>query len=276
MNLKRHMDIDFLKYKRFFTFGCSYTSYQWPTWANILAKEMPNAEFYNFGKSGAGNVMIACRVGEAAQRFTFCETDLVMVMWSSFCREDRWIEGDWRVYGNIFNQSFYSEDWVKKYADPIGYLIRDLPLIEMTNTFLTTLPCDSIKLKSTELTFLELAQKLENDSNRNNLLETIYKTYHLSYEKMPTSLATFTRTLPRSTYYYIDADNKKMSDGHPTPTDVCNYLRLLGISISETTEIYAAEYTNWLKKNNRAQEIRDRFNHTEITQEDHKRQNLLF
>ena len=34
--------------QRVFTFGCSFTGYQWGTWANILGVEFPEAEFRNF------------------------------------------------------------------------------------------------------------------------------------------------------------------------------------------------------------------------------------
>ena len=34
------MIFDWTKYKRFFTFGCSFTCYMWPTWADIISKEM--------------------------------------------------------------------------------------------------------------------------------------------------------------------------------------------------------------------------------------------
>ena len=47
-----------LEPKRIFTFGCSFTNYLWSTWANILGYEFREAEFYNFGKSGAGNQYI--------------------------------------------------------------------------------------------------------------------------------------------------------------------------------------------------------------------------
>ena len=43
------------KYKRVFAFGCSFTHYSYPTWANLIAYQNTDAEFYNFGKAGMGN-----------------------------------------------------------------------------------------------------------------------------------------------------------------------------------------------------------------------------
>jgi hypothetical protein len=106
--------IDFTKYKRFFTFGCSYTSYIWPTWADLISKDMPQAEFYNLGKTGSGNLCISSRVAEANNRFKFTDTDLVMVMFSSYTREDRWVEYEWMTKGNVYVNNVYTSDWVRK------------------------------------------------------------------------------------------------------------------------------------------------------------------
>ena len=47
---------------RLFTFGCSFTKYTWPTWADLLGLEFD--EFENWGVSGGGNVCTANRVIE--------------------------------------------------------------------------------------------------------------------------------------------------------------------------------------------------------------------
>ena len=49
------------------------------------------------------------------------QDDLVLVCWSTFCREDRFFDGDgtgWYFAGNIHNnQKIYNEEWRKKYDD---------------------------------------------------------------------------------------------------------------------------------------------------------------
>ena len=87
----------------------------WPTWADIVSKEMPDAEFYNFGLSGGGNPLISYRVAETNNRYKFTDTDLVMIMFSTYCREDRWVtDRKWIAGGNIFNNKFYPDSWVKE------------------------------------------------------------------------------------------------------------------------------------------------------------------
>jgi len=39
-----------MKPRRLFAFGCSFTQYKWPTWADILGKSFDLS--YNLGKSG--------------------------------------------------------------------------------------------------------------------------------------------------------------------------------------------------------------------------------
>lgn len=132
---------DLKKYKRFFAFGCSMTSYCWPTWADIIAQEIP--ESYNYGKSGGGNMYIANQLTEANQRHKFNKDDLVMVMWSSIHREDRYMNNQWETPGNIYTQGTYDLSFVRKFADVRGYYIRDMALITMALKL----------LESTEATF---------------------------------------------------------------------------------------------------------------------------
>ena len=86
---------DLSKYKRLFTIGCSFTEYFYPTWANILSKSMPDAEFFNLGLCGTSNPFIANRLVEANLKFKLCETDLVIIMWTTTCRETHYVRGRW-------------------------------------------------------------------------------------------------------------------------------------------------------------------------------------
>ena len=65
-------------FKRFFAFGCSYTSYGWPTWANLLSLNFD--EYHNWALAGLGNRAIAERVAEANARYKFDKDDLVVFL----------------------------------------------------------------------------------------------------------------------------------------------------------------------------------------------------
>lgn len=105
------------------------TSYYWPTWADIVAEEIP--ESYNYGQSGGGNLFIANQVTEASIRHRFNHDDLVIIMWSSISREDRYKQNNWITPGNIYTQNYFDEKFVMEWADTRGYLIRDLAIITM-------------------------------------------------------------------------------------------------------------------------------------------------
>ena len=113
--------------KRFFAFGCSYTEYEWPTWADILGRHYHNMgyEVYNFGNSGTGNVAIMHAVTKADSDYNFTDDDIICIMWTSWSREDRLARWDtqttestpptWDKFGNSLSNPHYDADWIKKY-----------------------------------------------------------------------------------------------------------------------------------------------------------------
>lgn len=109
---------------RLFTFGCSYTQWRWPTWADILGQEFE--EYQNWGREGAGNQFIFHSLIEANQRNKFTPNDTVIVMWSSPDREDRYLRGSWYTYGPVFGNAHHPQEWVKHFSDDRWYAIRDL------------------------------------------------------------------------------------------------------------------------------------------------------
>lgn len=127
--------------KRVFTFGCSFTHFSWPTWADIVAHDM-GVPFYNYGKEGAGNLYIHNHVMQADAALNFNQDDLVMICWSSVNREDRWCRKfGWLTPGNVFNTTIYGEKWLSEFADPYGYAIRDYALLKSTVEFLRSRGC---------------------------------------------------------------------------------------------------------------------------------------
>jgi hypothetical protein len=125
---------------RLFSFGCSFTNYIWPTWADIAGRQFDHYE--NWGRMGGGNTFIFCSLLEAINRKNIGPDDTVAVMWTSISREDRWIGPDgWLTLGSIYNQTEYDQKFVKRFADPTGYLIRDLAMISGAQLALKALGC---------------------------------------------------------------------------------------------------------------------------------------
>lgn len=69
---------------RLFTFGCSYTVYAYPTWADYLGVNF--SKYYNYGRAGSSNTYIMNKLVEADNRYNFNSEDLVIVMLTGFGR----------------------------------------------------------------------------------------------------------------------------------------------------------------------------------------------
>ena len=247
---RNYNNIDFKKYKRVFIFGCSFTHYTWPTWANILTYETkPDTEIHNFGSSGAGNLYITERISSANQKFRFTDTDLLLIMWSTFSREDRYIGTRWETPGNIWTQDFYSKDFIKKYTCVRGYIIRDLGLISMTMTALQHLPCHSVVLKSVDPIYDERYYDGEVP------LDDIIDLYRDVVYDMPSTLFDYatdgTGGWRHGHHYHwssisYSSPKTPFQDYHPNPQMYMEYLEKLGFNISLDTRAKVLKYTTEL------------------------------
>lgn len=239
------MITDLKKYKRIFAFGCSFTSYLYPTWADIIYKSMsPKVEFYNLGKSGGGNLFISHRIVEANKKYKFNEDDLVVVMWSTHARLDFYkTDFGWVTPGNIYTQGELSQSSVRELEDLNWFVMRDLATIDMTTQYINNLPCDSIKFMSVPFTYeydshnqtyttfiksiLELYADIMKDYPEKTLFEFMGKTWHNEHK-----------------IKYTDPDMP--IDYHPTPVDYLDYLISCGVPVSQEAIDYAHESLNRL------------------------------
>jgi hypothetical protein len=70
--------------KRFFSFGCSFTRWCWPTWSDYIGLNFD--EYYNYGCGGADNKNILYRLLHADKKYKFTSDDTIMIMFTSFNR----------------------------------------------------------------------------------------------------------------------------------------------------------------------------------------------
>jgi hypothetical protein len=125
--------------KRLFTFGCSFTNYGWPTWADIVSQDYDCYE--NWGKGGGGNKFIHSSLIECHQRNNITADDTVMVMWSSQAREDRFLRGKWHTKGSVYN-SDYSQEFIEKFTDTTGYLLDTVTYMQSSYHILNAIGCE--------------------------------------------------------------------------------------------------------------------------------------
>ncbi len=70
--------------KRFFSFGCSFTNWKWPTWNDYIGLNFD--EYYTLGCGGADNKNILYRLLKADKKYKFTSDDTIIVMFTSFNR----------------------------------------------------------------------------------------------------------------------------------------------------------------------------------------------
>ena len=134
---------------RLFTFGCSFTQYTWPTWANMLGIEYD--EFYNWGLSGIGNRAIAERVAEAHAKHQFTKDDVVIVQWSSHLRNDWYHKYSfpdrgygWKTCGSVFsyiNEKLYDQNWIQTFFYEPAYVMHTLNNVVLVQSLLNSIGC---------------------------------------------------------------------------------------------------------------------------------------
>lgn len=122
---------------RLFTFGCSFTNYHWPTWADIVAQDFKYHE--NWGRIGAGNKFIYFSLVECHQRKNITKDDTVMIMWTSQAREDRYIKNKWYTPGVVYDN--YDEHFLENFVDADGYLLDTLTYIQSAVNLLQSIGC---------------------------------------------------------------------------------------------------------------------------------------
>jgi hypothetical protein len=155
-----------MKNKRLFAFGCSFTNYKWPTWADILGCEFDY--FENWGQDGAGNQYMFNSLIECNQQNKFTKDDTVIICWTNVDREDRYTDR-WLSGGNVYYSHAYPSEWVKKFITDRGCLIRDLAMIKSIDIVLSSIGCN-YKF----LSMVPLNRRMFDYLNPNNDVFTLY------------------------------------------------------------------------------------------------------
>lgn len=157
---------------RLFTFGCSFTQYMWPTWADIVAYDM-GIEYYNFAIAGLGNVGIHHRILEADLKHKFTQDDIILIFWTSWCREDRVKNGNWLTTGSVLTDGneVYDRNFRKKYWDYSNDIVKNSTAIISTNRIFS----NNIKWQACAVEFFGLEYELSTTTKEEKHLINLYK-----------------------------------------------------------------------------------------------------
>ena len=256
--------LTFSKYKRAFLFGCSFTRYMWPTWADLIAKEIP--ETYVYAKSGAGNFYMYQAIMEAVMTHNITKDDLVMVMFSNVTREDRYTRSEgWITPGNLFHQDTYNDEFIRKFFCEKGYLMRDLSLIKGIDAVLSQTGADY------ELMSMIGLDSLSSDDIKMTGVDEVLNLYSDVISKIKPSVFDVIfngnwNNVPLRPKYIASWAKGVYTDNHPTPDEHLEYIRRTfpGTIFKESTIEFAHETTNKLLDCKTQAEIEEYFEHVRV------------
>lgn len=228
-----NLDLD--KYKRVFTLGCSFTRYAWSSWADMLSMTMPHAEYHNQGVTGAGQMYIQTILSQLNTVYNFCETDLVVVMWSTFCRLDLYLycprekKHAWVLPGNIFSQAEYPEEMNPRWT-PQGFLMRDLAIIQNTHNWVQHEEFDFVSLLGQHpSTIMDFVYR-EIPDMCNHETQNVIDFYQDLISVFDPEKAYWQPDTRDDYVYYISAGD---IDYHP-PIDFCmKYVQMMGVDLNK-------------------------------------------
>lgn len=121
-------------------FGCSFTNYIWPTWADFLSFDYD--EYYNYGQEGAGNQFIFEQLSEAIITHDIDRLDTVIIMWSTYQRHDLYRNNKWVTPGNVLNaHPIYDIQYIEKYFDIKGSILHTFNFIHAAQQMLDNIGC---------------------------------------------------------------------------------------------------------------------------------------
>ena len=239
--------------KRLFVFGCSYTSYSWPTWANLLEFEYDHVE--NWAMAGLGNRAIAERVAECNTRNKFTNDDIVIVQWSSHLRNDWWHQESmpertigWKTYGSIFNyhnEKLYDQKWISTFFYEPAYFMHTLNNIALVQGILKASGCQWYMTSMGDIR--EMGSDMRDKDGygeKTNLVNGVKKAEkkvawailpdleiydsaiwgdHEEHWLQPMEL--FCQSCSDLTYDFVDFDGSRFVDLHPSPAQHLGWIK---------------------------------------------------
>ena len=186
-------------YTRLYTFGCSFTMYKWPTWADYLHVGGLAKYYENWGLPGGSNDFIFHSIIECLPKIT--DKDIVCVMWSQPHRISDYNDNQgWDMPGNAY---LYQPKERTKYLHDDKIALENQSYFKATATLLQSL---NIKFYFTSMERVDIKY------------EEVFKTK----QYFNTSMAEFLKyTGPNETTWRETLPNDK----HPSPREHANFAK---------------------------------------------------
>ena len=236
-------NLDFSNYKNVYAVGCSFAKWRWASWADLIASELDTTqgEYINLGKAGAGNLYMQTIISQLINIGKLKDPDdLLVVMWSTFYREDRYLSNSWNTPGNIFTASHeFDDNYIRNYADARGMTMRDLAIIDVCQRMLEQQNFDSVCMLGVGYEQQDYYAGLESSDKCNDLYE-IYQDLNV----LQPDLLTFNGGEWPVHYSYKDSHSGSMFDDyHPSSLVYYDFLKQVGFPMTQKSK-YIAELSH--------------------------------
>lgn len=235
---------------RLFTFGCSFTNYNWAMWPEIVRFQHQPKVFKNYGMCGAGNQYIAHQVSLANAEHQFTPDDMVMICWTHVFRKDWFLptgpihtmfrgdpeSNEWQCEGNVFHPSLLNALMPSELQILSDYLARDLNYIYLTINML-----NAMGIPNHQMQIVNVTQRIDDDPLHSfdqdevnhpqlkPLVEFCEQNITESYDNLINVWPIWFNEFPQ------DAETKRC-DYHPMPMDHIKYLtQTCGMEFSDHT-----------------------------------------
>ena len=226
---------------RLFTFGCSFTQYNWAMWPEIVKFEHKPKKFYNYGRPGAGNRYIAHQVSLANLNHKFTPDDMVMICWTHFYRNDWFVpdirndeDGGWETMGNAYNPHGLNKMLPEDSNIESNMLSRDLNYIYLTISMLNNLNISNHQLQIVDLTSGDSVVNLDEKKLTHNEISPFVE---FCKQHIADPYVDIVNVWPDWFSEFPGDQESKRCDYHPMPMGHIHYLETaLEMSISDETK----------------------------------------
>ena len=228
--------LDFNAYENVYAVGCSFAKWSGASWADLIAAEV-QGNYINLGKAGAGNLYMQTIISQLINTNKLSTSkDLLLVMWSTFYREDRYLKNKWHTPGNIFTASHeFEPNYIMKYADQRGMTMRDLAIIATTQRMLEHQSFDSVCMLGVGFNAQDYYAGLEYSEESQDLYE-IYN----NIKVLQPDLLTFNGGEWPTHYHYVsDHTGHVTGDYHPSSMVYFDFLKEVGLPMTARSKSLA-------------------------------------
>ena len=208
-------------YDRFFAFGCSFTLYKWPTWADYLHAGNIATQYQNWALPGGSNNFIFHSLTECDALNKINKNDLVVIMWSQPHRiADYSHESGWDMPGNAY--LYQPRDRMIQYYNNEQNALENLSYFYGAKELLENKDCAWL---FTSIERINLQEKyVKNFANITNSFHSSIAE-HLGYSDKDSQETDWRETLP--------------NDRHPSPREQASFAKTLpyNLNVSEIDQL---------------------------------------